>query len=221
MPCVVQPGGGGGRIHVRYTACRKLALLAPARRLQGEGRLLQSTTDKLRVSVANLSRWVVQKIDKIDPMDAIFTKKKKAAHPGPLSQLMAIKEPLLHYIFKLCKQGPTINTFVIVLRASYILTKFCKKSFAAQCSSVKQFCYAHLMTYQMGTHMLQCPLVKVDSKALDFMQFMCQIILSINRNRRYVLNMDQMPVYFLMNAKRTLELIGGKTFARHLTTQSG
>jgi hypothetical protein len=45
----------------------------------------------------------VQKINKINPMDALFTKKKKAAHPGPLSQLTAAKEPLLCYIFELRK----------------------------------------------------------------------------------------------------------------------
>ncbi len=95
-----------------YTARRKLALLAGARHLQGEGRLLQSAADKLCVSIANLSRWAVQKIDKIDPVDALFTKKKKAAHPGLLSQLMAIEEPLLCYMFELRKQGHTINTFL-------------------------------------------------------------------------------------------------------------
>ncbi len=79
----------------------------------------------------------MQKINKVDPMDLLFTKKKKADHPGPLSQLMAIEEPLLCYIFKLRKQGQTINTFVIVLRASYISPKSRKKSFIVQCSAVK------------------------------------------------------------------------------------
>jgi hypothetical protein len=130
-----------------YTARRKVALLAAARHLQGEGRLLQSAADKLRVIVANLSRWAVQKIDQINPMGLLFTKKKKVVHPGPLSQLMAIEEPLLCYIFELREQGQTINTFVIVLRASYILPEFGKMSFIAQCSTVKQFCYAHSMTY--------------------------------------------------------------------------
>ncbi len=121
------------------------------------------------MSIANLSRWAVQKIDQINPMDLLFTKKKKAVHPGPLSQLMAIEEPLLCYIFELCKQGQAINTFIIVLRASYILPEFGEKSFIAQCSAVKRFCYAHLMTYQIGMHTLQHPLDKVEREALNFM----------------------------------------------------
>ncbi len=163
---------------MRYTACRKLALLAAARRLQGEGRLLQSAAEELRVSIANLSRWAMQKFDKVDPMDSLFTKKKKAVHPGPLSQLMAIEEPLLHYIFELHKQGQTLNTSVIVLRASYISPEFCEKSFIAQCSAVKRFCYAHLMTYQIGMHTLQHPPAKIESKGLDFMRFISHIVLS-------------------------------------------
>ncbi len=137
MPRVVQPVGGRGGIRVRYPARRKLALLATAKHLQGEGRLLRSATDELHVSVANLSRWVVQKIDKVDPMDSLFTKKKKAVHPGPFSQLMAIQEPLLRYIFELHKQGQTINTFVIALRASFLLPEFHEKSFTARCSAVR------------------------------------------------------------------------------------
>jgi hypothetical protein len=132
MPCVIQPGGGGGgRICVCYTARSKLALLAAARHLQGEGRLLQSATDELHVSVANLSRWAVQKINKVNPMDLLLAKKKKAVHPGPLSQLIAIEDPLLCYIFELRKQGQIINMFIIVLRASYISPKFREKSFIA------------------------------------------------------------------------------------------
>ena len=69
----------------------------------------------------------MQKIDKVNPMDSLFTKKKKAVHPGPFSQLMAIKEPLLCCIFELHKQGQTIKTFVIVLRALYILPEFHEK----------------------------------------------------------------------------------------------
>ncbi len=77
MPRVVKPGGRGGRICVHYTARRKHALSAAARHLQGEGRLLQSAADELHVSAANLSRWAVQKIDNIDPLDALFKMRRR------------------------------------------------------------------------------------------------------------------------------------------------
>jgi hypothetical protein len=174
--------------------------------------------DKLCVSPANLCKWAVQKINEIDPLDVLFTKKKKAVHPSPLGQLMGIKEPLLRYIFELREQGLTVNTFVIALSASYISTKFCKKSFTVQCSAVKPFCYAHSMTYQMDTHMLQHLLAQVESKALNYMRFMHQIVLSNNCDLHYVLNMDQTTVYFSMNAKHTPDLIRGKTVPIHTSS---
>jgi hypothetical protein len=70
----------------------------------------------------------------------------------------------------------------------------------------------------MGTHTSQCPPAKVESKALDCMRFMQQIVLSRNSDWRYILNMDQTPVYISMNAKCTLELIGEKTV--HIRTLS-
>jgi hypothetical protein len=70
----------------------------------------------------------------------------------------------------------------------------------------------------MGTHTLQCPPAELESKAINFMQFMRQIKVSRNRDRHYILNMDQTPVYFSMNAKRTLELIWEKMV--HICTSS-
>ncbi len=39
-----------------------------------------------------------------------------------------------------------------------------------------------------------------------------------HRDRRFIINMDQTPVYFAMNAKRTLELVGTKTI--HVRTST-
>jgi hypothetical protein len=62
----------------------------------------------------------------------------------------------------------------------------------------------------MGTHTGQHPPAEVESKAREYMAYMRRIILGGNRDRRFILNMDQMPVYFLMCAKGTLEVIRKK-----------
>jgi hypothetical protein len=43
----------------------------------------------------------------------------------------------------------------------------------------------------MGTHTSQRPPAKVESKAFDFMQFMRLIVSGGNRDRHFVINMDQ------------------------------
>ena len=43
MPLVIQSGGGGGKMRVRYTTRRKSGLVAAYMRMQAEGMLLHAT----------------------------------------------------------------------------------------------------------------------------------------------------------------------------------
>ena len=222
MPRVIQPGGGGGKIRVRYTACRKRGLVAALRCMQAEGKSLRAAALELRVGAANLSKWVSQGVGNIDRLDKILRSKKKATLPGPASQMKAIEGALLHYIFEYREQGVSVNTFNLALRASFLSPEFREKSFTARCSAVKRFMVAHLFSYRMGTHTSQRPPAEVEGEAFDFMRFMRVIVSGGNRDMHFIINMDQMPVYFLMNAKQTYEVVGKKqsTFARRRTIQS-
>ena len=70
----------------------------------------------------------------------------------------------------------------------------------------------------MGTHTSQRPPAEVEGEAADFMRFMRGIVSGGNRDRRFIINMDQTPVFFSMSSKRTLELIGKKTI--HIRTST-
>jgi len=54
MPRVLQPGGGGGKMRVRYTSRRKRGLVAASKRMQAEGMTLRAVATELRVSAANV-----------------------------------------------------------------------------------------------------------------------------------------------------------------------
>ena len=62
MPRVIQPGGGGGKMRVRYTARRKRGLVAASKRMQAEGMSLRAAASELRVSAANLSKGASQRV---------------------------------------------------------------------------------------------------------------------------------------------------------------
>ena len=70
----------------------------------------------------------------------------------------------------------------------------------------------------MGTHTSQRPPAEVESEAVDFMRFMRVIVSGGNRDRRFIINMDQTPVFFSMSSKQTFELIGKKTI--HIRTST-
>ena len=150
------------------------------------------------------------------------SKNKKAAHAGPLGQLKAIKEPLLRHIFELREQGVTVSTFQMVVRASQLCRTFGAKHFVALCSTVKCFVCAHSFVYRMGTHLSQRKPDEVEAEAKDYMRLICPFIIGPHRDRRFIINMDQTPVYFAMNAKQTLEVVGKNqsTSALQRTTTS-
>jgi len=50
MPLVIQPGGGGGKMRVRYTTHRKRGLVAASKRMQVEGIVLRATVSELLVT---------------------------------------------------------------------------------------------------------------------------------------------------------------------------
>ena len=70
----------------------------------------------------------------------------------------------------------------------------------------------------MSMHTSQRPSAEVEGEASDFMRFVRVIVSGGNRDRRFILNMDQTPVYFSMNSKKTLDLIGKKTI--HIRTST-
>ena len=76
---------------------------------------LHASASELHVSIINLLRWTLQGVGEIDRLDKILRSKKKAALTGTVSQLKAIEDALLHYIFKLREQGIEINALTAVL----------------------------------------------------------------------------------------------------------
>jgi hypothetical protein len=84
MPRVIQPGGGGGKMRVRYTARKKRGLVATSKRMMAEGMMLRAALSELCVSIANISWWTLQGMGEIDCLDKILRSKKKAALTGPL-----------------------------------------------------------------------------------------------------------------------------------------
>jgi hypothetical protein len=225
MPCSVQLGGLLRQMRMWYTAHHKLGLLTAVERLQHEeGLTLRRAAERLFVAHLLIVKWKMRRGAADDPFVALIrtSKNKKAAHAGLLGQLKAIKEPLLRHIFELCEQGVTASTFAMVVRASQLCTMFSTKHFTAWCSAVKHFVCAHSFVYRMGTHLLQRKPDEVEAEAKDYMCLICPFLVGPHRDLCFIINMDQTPVYFAMNAKQTLEVVGKNqsTSALQRTTTS-
>ena len=125
---------------------------------------MRVAASELRVSVANLSRWALEGVGEIDHLDKVLRSKKKAALPGPPSQLKAIEAALLRFIFEYREQGIAVDTFKVAMRASFISPEFREKSFTARCSAVKRFMVAHSFSYEWARILRSALLPKLKTR---------------------------------------------------------
>jgi hypothetical protein len=212
MPRVLQPGGLLRNMRVCYTARRKLGLLASAKRImEEEGVTLRQAAEGLNVSHSLFVKWRQQQAADVDPILAMLKSKRKVAYVGPLGQLKPLEQALLRYIFEHPEQGMTVHTFNLVVKVSSLSPEFSAKHFVARCSAMKLFMRVHSLVYRMGTHQTQRKPEEVVAEALDYMNLIRTLLLGPHRNRHFILNMDQTPLYFCMTRKKTLEVVGVTT----------
>jgi len=59
----------------------------------------------------------------------------------------------------------------------------------------------------MGMHKLQRTPEEDEEEAKDYIHLICPCLIGNHCDQRFILNMDQTPVYFSMNPKCMLEII--------------
>jgi hypothetical protein len=219
MPPLRQPGGLSRKMSVRYTARRKLGLLASAKRImEEEGVTLCRAAKRLQVSHSLFVRWQQQRAANDNPILAMLKGKKKANYAGPLGQLKPLENSLLRYVFGQHEQGINLSILALIVKALSLSPIFNEKHFVANVSAVKRFVRAHSLIYCMGMHVSQHKPDEVAAESSDYMHLMCRIVEGPHHDWRFIINMDQTPVYFTMNAKRMLGVIGVKTVHIHTST---
>ena len=75
---------------------------------------------------------------------------------------------------------------------------------------VSRFVASHGLKHSMGTHESQRDPRETATEALDYMQHVRVKLAQPNRHADYIINMDQTPIPFTFNSKRTLEMVGKK-----------
>jgi hypothetical protein len=177
--------------------------------MEEEGVSLRRAAERLQVDNSLIVRWQQQQA--ADPILEMLKCRLKAHHPGPLGQLKSLEDALLRHVFEKREQGINVHTLDLVVKASSLSPDFNGKHFIARCSAVRRFMRAHSLVYRMGTHETQRRPDDVAQEASEYMDLVRQFLEGPHRNRRFILNMDQTPVFFSMTAKRTLEVIGTRT----------
>jgi len=137
--------------------------------------------------------------------------KARSLCTGRLSILHSYEKELLRFIFELREQGMGVSSTTLMIRAAYLCKQFRNKSRNAQYFVVQRFIKRHRLVYRMATHESQRDPREVEVEAKDFIANIRDKLNQTCRHQDFILNMDQMPIPFSYNRKKTLEVVGQRT----------
>ena len=130
---------------------------------------------------------------------------------GAKSQLEHITDELLQFIFERREQGISVSRRTVILKASKLNPEFSVKSDTAKYATVRRFLNKHVLVYRIGTHVSQKAPELAHVEATDFVKTIRPFLYGPSRDRRWILNMDQTPVFYSMHEKFTLNKKGEQT----------
>ena len=116
---------------------------------------------------------------------------------------------LLRVIFEWREQGHGVSTNMVVRKASQIYHKFHqRKTENTQRLIVRRWLYTQKLRFHMGTNKSQRPISETKEEALDFIRNIARVkATEPNRDPRYILNMDQTPVFFFDSIEENIRFL--------------
>ena len=145
---------------------------------------------------------------------AIFSARKKnhrAVTRGRGSRIRHLEEELVQWMLDLREQGIAIDYKYVVERAAQLDGNFAELNFRQQYETVRRFCRSNCIVIRTATHTAQVLPQDVMDQALAWIQQMRPILNAPEVDRRFVINMDQTPVFFSQHPNRSLHLQGERT----------
>ena len=199
----------------RYTIKQKITIVEYAMvRMEEDLASLTDIAHEAGVDKSSLSRWIDQlpQLRHINRNDEVSERRSLVAGRRSLEDVGA---DLLAFVEDLRGRGYPVSRKMIVVKACRLLgtdSAFSSKSYAARAQSVSRWMARNHLTIRTGTHQAQAPPETVSSAAEDFMVNIARPAVNQSyRDRRFIINMDQTPVFFSMHPSRSVDTIGSRT----------
>jgi transposase len=133
---------------------------------------------------------------------------------GRPSCLEACKDDLLRFIFENREQGMAVSVAMVMRKAKQIIpAEFGVKTKCAQYHSALRFVRSQGLVFRLGTNESQRAPAETAAEALDYIMNVARpkVFNQPGRHQDFILNMDQTPVPFTYNSRKTLEVVGRRT----------
>ena len=135
----------------------------------------------------------------------------KSLGDGVTSFLSLYTDNLLSFIFEMRETGMAVSVNSIVLKALQLSREFREKTYTARHSAMHRFINVQGFVHWTGTHLSQHQPSEMEEIAADFMCVTHEKLQMSCRDEAYIINMDQTPVPFSYDPKKTIEVVGQRT----------
>lgn len=189
---------------VVITNREKVAFLKEIDRRQGLGESLRGICRSLQIQPSQARKW--KKLE--DKLSQPNVGNRGSLHDGHPSILASVESDLLRWFFDLCKQGIMVSTRLIVIKAIQLKAPFRRQSPRAKELAVRRLLSSNRIVTRCVTHTCQRLPHAICQEALDFIHYMRDKVVGGNREGKYIINMDQTPIFFDMSTGRTLSQSG-------------
>ena len=205
-----------------YSIHQKLSMvIVLEQRLQDQVSVHAVARD-LGVDPSQLRRWKKQK-NVLEELLLNRSRRSVAArsvHSGRKSCLAGIENELLMFIFQSREQGLAVSVRMVLTRACQLSDNFRQKTTRAKECAMRRFIKSHGIVHRVHTHQSQKNHNEVRGEAEDWIQQMRPMLVGANRDPRFILNMDQTPIFFSMLPRTTLDNSGARTINVRTSTGS-
>ena len=198
---------GGTKRQRRFTLQEKLMYLRVVRRKVEKGISLREASKSINISHKQILDWKKQS----EQIKGKSNQHAKSLGDGVQSFLSPYTDRLLSFIFEMRETGMAVSVNSVVLKASQLSREFREKSMVARHSAVRRFINVHGFIHRMGTHLSQHQPSGMEEIASDFVRVTREKLEMSCRNEDYIINMDQTPVPFSYDPKKTIEVVGRRT----------
>ena len=142
--------------------------------------------------------------------EAVMSKKSsnKTLNKGNPTLLHHIKDAIMEWINVKCEKGLALSTKMVILQVSRMDPTFCDKKTRSRYSIIRHFLRMNKVSIRRKTHEAQKHLWETQDLLEKFVITMHPFLSQSNRDKRFIINMDQTPIFFSMVPNTMLNHVG-------------
>ena len=199
----------------RWTHSQKLAILSELDAPIEEGGAVKAVARRYGLTPVQVRKWRANKNLMMEQR-----RSKKALSKGRKSSIQHLEEPLLAWAMTQRAADIPLTYRHLQAKACRLDENFRNLSQLSQYGQIRRLCQINAFVLRRGTtQAAQHPQETLDN-ALEWLAIMRPLASAPTQEKKFVLNMDQTPIYFSMPPGRTLELQGSNRVGVRTTSNS-